>query len=244
MLSFLAQPDYETMVTLGKTSYDVAVQVKDAGNKTFVKTLKIVIVNANDTPTVSNAISDQAVTEDSSFNFQFNENVFADVDSTAALTYAVTLSDDTVLPQWLTFNAATRTFGGTPTNSDVGSIAVKLTATDAGGAVVSDIFNIVVSNLNDAPTVANAIPDQTISNGSAMYFKFDSTTFADVDVSDTLSYVASLSDGTALPSWLIFDATARTFTGTPTASNIGSLAIKVTATDTGSLTVLTPLILQ
>ena len=237
VLSFLAQPDYETMVTLGKESYDVAIQVKDSGNKTFSKTLKIAITNANDAPTVSNAISDQAVVEDGSFNFQFNENVFADVDSIAALTYAATLSDDTVLPQWLTFNAATRTFSGTPTNSDVGSIAVKLTATDSGGALASDTFNIVVSNVNDAPTVANAIPDQTISNGSAMYFKFDATTFSDVDVSDTLSYVASLSDGTALPSWLTFDAAARTFTGTPTNSDIGSLAIKVTATDTGSVTV-------
>jgi hypothetical protein len=112
-----------------------------------------------------------------------------------------------------------------------------LTATDSDGALVSDTFDIVVSNVNDATTVANAITEQTISNGSAMYFRFDATTFVDVDVSDTLSYVASLSDGTALPSWLTFDATARTFTGTPTESDIGSLAIKVTATDTGSVTV-------
>ena len=31
-----------------------------------------------------------------------------------------------LLPSWLSFNASTRTFSGTPTNSEVGTIAVKL----------------------------------------------------------------------------------------------------------------------
>ena len=63
----------------------MAVQVKDSGGKTFVKTLKIAITNANDAPTVSNAIFGPGLsTEGSALSFQFNTNVFADVDSIAA----------------------------------------------------------------------------------------------------------------------------------------------------------------
>jgi hypothetical protein len=51
-----------------------------------------------------------------------------DVGDTLALT--ATRADGSALPSWLSFNAATRTFSGTPANGDVGPIEVKLTATD------------------------------------------------------------------------------------------------------------------
>ena len=38
---------------------------------------------------------------------------FADVDS-SSLTYTATLRNGAALPSWLTFDAATRTFSGTP----------------------------------------------------------------------------------------------------------------------------------
>jgi hypothetical protein len=236
-LSFKAQPDYETMVAVGKETYDVAVQVKDSGGKTFVKTLKIAITNANDAPTVSNAILDQTITEGSALSFQFNTNVFVDVDSSQVFSYAATLSNDTVLPSWLNFDATTRTFSGTPANSDVGLLEVKLTATDSESLLVSDTFSITVTNINDAPTVANEIADKTISKGSVMYFKFDSTVFVDVDASDTLTYAATLADNSALPAWLTFDAAARTFSGTPADSDIGLITVKVKATDSVNATV-------
>ncbi len=40
-----------------------------------------------------------------------------------------------------------------------------------------------------------------------------SNTFSDVDVGDTLTYSATLADGTPLPSWLSFDAATQTFSG-------------------------------
>ncbi|TBF23778.1 DUF4082 domain-containing protein, partial (plasmid) [Rhizobium leguminosarum] len=40
-------------------------------------------------------------------------------------------------------------------------------------------------------------------------------------------------DGTALPAWLAFNATTRTFSGTPTTS--GTYGVRVTATDLGGL---------
>ena len=62
----------------------------------------------------------------------------------------------------------TRTFSGTPLNADVGTTTVTVTADDGNGGTVSDTFDIVISNTNDAPTVANLIPDQVATEDSAV----------------------------------------------------------------------------
>ena len=91
-------------------------------------------------------------------------------------------------------------------------------------------MTIDVEAVNDAPTVANAIPDQTATAGSAFSYAFPANTFSDVD--DTaLEYSATKGDGTALPSWLTFTESTRTFSGTPAASDIGTLSVKVEAED-------------
>jgi hypothetical protein len=182
-------------------------------------------------------IADQSIAEDSALSFQFASNTFADVDSGDSLTYTATLSNGSALPSWLSFDASTRTFSGTPTNSDVGSIDVKVTATDGSSAAVSDTFALTVTNVNDAPSVANVIADQSIAEDSALSFQFASNTFADVDSGDSLTYTATLSNGSALPSWLSFDASTRTFSGTPTNGEVGSIDVKVTATDGSSAAV-------
>ena len=232
VLSLKAQPDYET-----KSSYNITILSTDEGGKKFSKAFKITVTDANDAPSVANAIADQSVAEDSALSFQFASNTFADVDSGDSLTYTATLSNGNALPSWLSFDASTRTFSGTPTNSDVGSIDVKVTATDGSSAAVSDTFALTVTNVNDAPSVANAIADQSVAEDSALSFQFASNTFADVDSGDSLTYTATLSNGNALPSWLSFDASTRTFSGTPTNSDVGSIDVKVTATDGSSAAV-------
>ena len=48
---------------------------------------------------------------------------------------------------------------------------------------------------------------------------------------DTLSYAAAQGDDSALPGWLSFDATTRTFTGTAAAEDTGTVTVQVTASD-------------
>ena len=81
------------------------------------------------------------------------------------------------------------------------------------------------------PTVANAIPDQTATAGTAFSYAFPDTTFNDADTGQTLSYMATKADGMALPTWLAFTAGTRTFAGTPAASDVGTVSVKVTASD-------------
>ncbi|MBD2281359.1 CARDB domain-containing protein, partial [Aphanizomenon flos-aquae] len=169
----------------------------------------------NHAPTVAKSIATQTATEDTAFSFTIPENIFTDIDAGDVLTYSATLENGNALPSWLTFNPTTRTFSGTPNNDNVGSLNVKAIATDKAGATVSDIFVITVENVNDAPIVANLIADQNAKQGNAFSFQIPTNTFTDVDAGDVLTYSATLENGNALPSWLTFDSTTRTFSGTP-----------------------------
>ncbi len=86
------------------------------------------------------------------------------------------------------------------------------------------------TSTNNAPTVANAIQDQTATVGTMFSFAFPANTFSDAD-NETLTYTATKSDGMALPAWLSFADSTRTFSGTPTAADVGTLSVKVTASD-------------
>jgi Ca2+-binding RTX toxin-like protein len=190
----------------------------------------------NTAPKVENAIADKNATEDANFTFTIPENTFTDVDAGDELTYSATLENGDALPDWLKFDVATRTFSGTPTNSEVGSVNIKVTATDKAGATANDIFAITVANTNDAPILGSAIANQTATEDTAFSFIIAENTFTDADAGDELTYTATLENGSALPSWLTFNAATRTFSGTPNNSEVGSLNIKVTATDKAGAT--------
>ena len=111
-------------------------------------------------PTVANTIPDQAATVATPFRYVFPANTFNDTDGDA-LSYMATQPDDTALPTWLTFAATTRTFSGTPAAGDVGTVSVKVTASDGNGESVSDTFDIVVSAAADTtpPTLSSSVID-------------------------------------------------------------------------------------
>jgi YD repeat-containing protein len=120
-------------------------------------------------PAVQNALADQFADEDQLFSFQVPEDAFADVDTGDSLSYTATLGNGNPLPGWLSFDAATRTFSGTPLNENVGTISVKVTATDSSSASATDIFDISVANVNDAPVMSRtssfaAKVDSRVSN--------------------------------------------------------------------------------
>ena len=72
------------------------------------------------------------------------------------------------MPGWLTFNAATRTFSGTPASADVGTLSVKVTATDLGSLAASETFNIAVTPTpNTPPTAVADTGDATEKGGLA-----------------------------------------------------------------------------
>jgi len=214
---------------VGTVSIDVI--ANDGNGGTVTDTFDIVVANVNDAPTVANAIAGQNATEDAAFNFQFAANTFADVDVGDILAYSAQLAGGDALPTWLSFDAVTRTFSGIPLNGDVGTVSIDVMASDGNGGTVTNTFDIVVANTNDAPTVANAIPNRSATAGTAFHFQLAANTFADVDVGDTLTYSVQLAGGGALPAWLSFDPATRTFSGIPATAHIGTLGIDVIADD-------------
>ena len=215
----------------------VKVTATDGSSASVSDEFTVMVANTNDAPTVPKPIADQNATEDAAFSFTVPVNMFNDVDAGDTLTWSATKSDGSALPTWLSFNAGTRTFSGTPANGDVGTITVKVTATDGSSASVSDEFTVTVANTNDAPTVPNPIADQNATEDAAFSFTVPVNTFNDVDAGDSLTYTATKSDGSALPGWLSFNAGTRTFSGTPLNGDVGSITVKMTATDGSSASV-------
>ena len=165
----------------------------------------------NTAPTVANTIPNQTATAGTAFSYAFLANTFADTDPGDTLTYTATQSDDTALPSWLSFAAATRTFSGTPTAADVGTVSVKVTASDGHGGSVSDTFDIVVSAAPNtlatgAPTITGtAQVGQTLTAGTTAIMDADGLT----SVSYTYQWIRVATDNTETN---ISSATASTYT--------------------------------
>jgi VCBS repeat-containing protein len=207
----------------------VVVKATDRVGASASQTFVFVVANTNDAPQVSVTLTDQQATEDAPFVFTVPEDVFRDVDAGDVLTLSATQADGSALPAWLSFDAATRTFSGLPANGDVGSVSLRLTATDLAGAQAGQTFTVGVVNVNDAPEVGIALTNQTARTGNPVTWQLPPGAFIDVDAGDVFTYSASLADGSTLPDWLAFDAATGSFSGTPTTA--GNYAVQITATD-------------
>ncbi|OKH44649.1 tandem-95 repeat protein [Phormidium tenue] len=98
----------------------------------------------------------------------------------------------------------------------------------------SDTAGITITPINDRPLVGSTIANQTAIEDAPFSFALPTNGFTDPE-NDPLAYTATLANGSALPSWLTFDPTTRTFSGTPNEANLTTLDIKVTATDPSGL---------
>ena len=187
----------------------------------------------NTPPVVAIPPVDQEATTGDLFTYVIPADAFTDADGNP-LTYTAALSDGGLLPGWLTFDPATRTFTGTPGPGDGGTVRVTVMASD-GTATVSDEFVLMVTVRNTAPVVANPLADQEVMIDVPFTYVVPADAFTDAD-GDPLAYTAATRDGGLLPGWLTFDAATRTFTGTPASSDSGPVFVTVTASD-GTATV-------
>ena len=115
-----------------------------------------------------------------------------------------------------------------------------------GGAAIGTQSTATLTIIdNDPLAVVNLLPDMLIIENAAFNFTIPSNTF---NAAVSLNPTATLSNGNPLPIWLNFNATTRTFNGTPTKQSVGTLGVKVTviagdgssASDIFDLTITTP----
>ncbi len=170
---------------------------------------------ANQVPTVGTAIPDQTATVGTTFEYSFPAGTFSDADSDS-LTYTAQQTDgttDSALPTWLTFTASERKLAGTPQSGDIGTLMVKVTASDGMGGSVSDTFNIVVSVADTAPAFASSatIADKTFTvDAEITAFTLPEATGGN----GTIGYALTPD----LPTGLSVDTSTREVSGTPTAA--------------------------
>ncbi len=194
---------------------------------------EVTLQNVDEGP-VFLGIADQVIDEDpqTSWSFPLLDEFFSDPEG-QFLTFTVERK-----PDWVNFDPLTGTFSGQPPANFNGIEEIRILATDVGGNVVAGSFNLVVRPVNDAPVAVTAMPDVTILEDQST-FDIYGPMYSDEDVGDTLSYSATLSDGSLLPSWIRFLSYSGRLSVNPPLDYNGSLQITLTATDTGGLSVST-----
>ncbi|MBD2157301.1 putative Ig domain-containing protein [Leptolyngbya sp. FACHB-16] len=216
---------------------NVQVQATDRAGASISDVFTLAIANTNDAPMLTAPIWDQSASNYIEFYFQIPSNTFRDIDPGDALTYSATQEDGTPLPSWISFDPSTQSFIGTPTITDAGTLNLQVTATDLTGVARSDVFTLAILSDNHAPTLATSLLDQVVREDQAFVFAIPSNAFRDVNPNDLLTYSATLEDGQPLPSWLSFDASALSFSGTPRNTHVGTISIQVTAADRDGATI-------
>ncbi len=113
--------------------------------------LGIQIVPVNDAPITTVSSQFQSIKQDELLSFAIPSFWFTDVDN-PTLALSAYLADGTNLPAWLGLDPLTRRLSGMPANEDVGVYDLIIQATDTGGLFTTLQFQLVVLNVNDAPT--------------------------------------------------------------------------------------------
>jgi len=146
-----------------------------------------------DAPVVMTSLEDQVIGDGHAFEYRIQDApTFTDADTPYGdeLTFTATLKDGKPLPAWLTLDAETGVFSGTPKGSDVGVLTLKVTATDKLGASVYDYVKFTVQDVDNAPTgkvsLTGAIKDGRAPELAAL--TVDTTTLADADGLGLLAY--------------------------------------------------------
>ncbi|TWH96157.1 putative Ig domain-containing protein [Bradyrhizobium daqingense] len=216
--------DYETA-----TSYDVIVRVTDSAFNVFDKTFAISVANVNEPPT-DVVLSNVSIAENLAIGTVVGRLSAHDQDASETFSYSLLGNADGLF----SINGADLVMTGLLDYETATSHEVTLRVSDSAGKTFDKTFSISVTNMNEVPVVANAVPDQTAIEDAPFSFILPADTFSDVDLGDSLALTATLGDGAALPSWLTFNPATGAFSGTPLNGDVGAITVWVTATD-GSL---------
>ena len=113
----------------------------------------------------------------------YSYNVSSALTSTASLsgevTYSATQRGGLALPEWLSFDPVTHIFSGTPTGGDLGTLDIKVLATDGTSQLEVGVFATLVGDSYIKANDLELLHDVTLS-----YFKNDVDTGVSSAVSD------------------------------------------------------------
>ena len=193
------------------TSYQIEIVATNGQSETAAGTFTL--SNTYAPPTVLNPIANPpAQNAGVGYLRVVQDNTFSDP-AGYGLTYTATLSSGAALPSGLTWSGSSIGIGTVA----AGTYTIKITATDHGSA--SSTFTLTVNNV--APVFGAYPVNLTAVKGSAMT-PYTAPVVPDPN-GDAVSYSAS-----NLPPGIVFNASTRTFSGTPTSTGTWTVTYKAT----------------
>ncbi|MDB9435478.1 ExeM/NucH family extracellular endonuclease [Dolichospermum lemmermannii CS-548] len=212
-----ASPNFET-----KSSYNIRVRTTDNGGLTFDKALTINVNDLNEAPT-NLALSATNVNENVAANTVIGTFSSTDPDTGNTFTYSLVNGTGVTDNSSFTISQNQLQIKASPNFETKSSYNIRVRTTDNGGLTFEKALTINVNDLNEAPVINTPIPLQTVDNTSVFNYTIPNNVFSDPE-GDALTYSAS-----GLPSWLTFNPTTKTFTGT--ANTLGTNTIGVSVND-------------
>lgn len=236
-----------TAVTVGQT-YNIGIRVTDNKGAQATGVLPFLVlrddVRPEKTPSAPVSLTwGEDVAASASVASWFVDDDFTNGNGTdESLSYSVSYSGPGAASGWLSIRSDTGLMQGTPGNDNVGTTTVTVTATDKYGQRISHTFNLIVTNVNDAPIVQGSIDPVLADQGVAFSFQLpgfntsgtrDDDLFRDVDnPANTTTYTAELVDangnlirtigstasGSGAGSWLTFSGGSIAGSGVVTGS--------------------------
>ncbi|KAM0797426.1 hypothetical protein BDR22DRAFT_810466, partial [Usnea florida] len=150
------------------------------------------------------------------YSFVFSDSTFSWAGN--SIDYSLTNS-----PGWLRLDSSSRIFSGTPASADAGSFTVGLVATDETGSSSTSVTFVV--STDPGPGLGTSLAEQLPAFGpvpspdslsllpsSALSLSFSPNTFTNTNAKTV--YYAICANNTPLPSWINFNPSSLTFSGT------------------------------
>ena len=218
--------DYSSLTVSGKGegTATITVTAQDSDGNTVSDAFDVTVVKANNPPTVSSAIADATITNESGTSEVSLSGVFDDGDGDG-LTITASSSDEGVATVAVSADYSTLTVSAQAR----GMATVTLTADDGNGGTVDDTFTVTVKA---APTVASAIADISGLEAEDSRSVSLSGVFSDPDGETVTVTEASSSDTSiAAVSAAIDGSTAAITAVTVIGNSEGTATITVTARD-------------
>ncbi|MDD5194778.1 MAG: C25 family cysteine peptidase, partial [Candidatus Omnitrophica bacterium] len=204
------------------SGYVVQSVLVDAASQGAINSYTFSSVTSNHTISASFALTNRAPVLSPIGNKSANENQMLTFNITAsdldgdALSYSASN-----LPLGAAFNNSTRIFSWTPAYTQAGNYTNVHFEVSDGNLTDSENITITINNVNRAPVLA-AIGNKSINENSTLSFSISAT---DAD-NDSLTYSA-----TGLPSGATFNASAKSFSWTPTYTQAGNHSVTFNASD-------------
>ena len=130
--------------------YSLNVRVTDSAENSIEEVVEILVIDANENPTIVQPFENLRIRPGRYFCFAFDDERFFDPDADTVFNVAVSTSNGQ-LPIWLQYDAESRQLRGTPQLSDQGSTSIVVQVTDSGEAPVpaTDAFTLTVIDSDD-----------------------------------------------------------------------------------------------